>query len=165
MERKEEECVKMALSVDLSNYLYTLITMIRIFTDGGSRGNPGPAGAGAVLFDEKGTLLKEGAKFLGTMTNNEAEYEAVLLGLSLAKTHFGKEKLKDLSIEVCLDSELVARQLSLRYQVKEPRLFSYFVTVSNLRITLFPNLTFRHVLREQNKEADRLANKAMDQGA
>jgi ribonuclease HI len=107
--------------------------MIRIFTDGGSRGNPGLAGAGAVLFDEKGALLKEGSKFLGTMTNNEAEYEAVLLGLSLAKAHFGKVKLKELSLEVCLDSELVARQLSLRYQVKEPRLFPYFVAISNLR--------------------------------
>ena len=139
--------------------------MIRIFTDGGSRGNPGPAGAGAVLFDEKGIVLREGSKFLGTMTNNEAEYEAVLLGLSLAKSFFGRTKLKNLSVEVNLDSELVARQLSFLYQVKEPRLFSYFVSVSNLRITDFPNLTFKHVPREENKEADFLANKAMDKGA
>lgn len=137
---------------------------IFIHTDGGSRGNPGRAGAGAVISDKSGAVLRSGKKYLGVMTNNEAEYEAVLLGLHLAKALLSKEKRKECSVEVLLDSELVARQLSGIYQVKEPRLFPYFITVSNLRISDFPKLSFKHIPREKNKEADALANLAMDAG-
>jgi ribonuclease HI len=137
---------------------------IFIYTDGGSRGNPGPAGAGAWVTDVSGKAIRKGKKYLGTMTNNEAEYEAVLLGLHLAKTAFSKEERKERSVQILLDSELVARQLSGIYQMKEPRLFPYFVAVSNLRISDFPKLSFCHIPREENKEADALANLAMDEG-
>lgn len=138
---------------------------IFIHTDGGSRGNPGKAGAGAVVSDKSGTILRSGKKYLGVMTNNEAEYEAVLLGLHLAKSLIPKAKRKDCQVEVLLDSELAARQLSGVYQVKEPRLFPYFIAVSNLRISDFPKLSFKHIPREKNKEADALANLAMDEGS
>lgn len=136
---------------------------IIIFTDGGARGNPGPAGAGAVLFDEKGKTIKEASRFLGVQTNNFAEYEAVLLGLQTAKKIFGK-KVCNMEFEVKLDSELVAEQLSHRYQIKEKGLIPQFIKIHNLRVAQFPNVTFTHVPREKNKEADRLANEAMDKG-
>ena len=85
---------------------------IILYTDGGARGNPGPAGAGAVITDESGKVLKEISKFLGRQTNNWAEYEAVILGLEALKKIFSAEKRKELDIEIKMDSELVARQLS-----------------------------------------------------
>lgn len=136
---------------------------LTIFTDGGARGNPGPAGAGALLIDGAGHTIKEVSRFLGIQTNNFAEYEAVLLGLQTAKKVFGK-KVRDMDIEIKLDSELVAEQLSHRYQIKEKGLIPQFIKIHNLRVAQFPNVTFTHVPRVKNKEADRLANEAMDKG-
>ena len=133
-----------------------------VFTDGGARGNPGPAGAGAVIFDKDGETLKEVSRFLGERTNNWAEYEAVILGLESLKKIVGKEKRKNISVEVKLDSELIARQLSGIYQIKEETLFSQYIKVHNMRVKEFPNISFTHIPREKNKEADRLANIAMD---
>lgn len=138
---------------------------IYIYTDGGSRGNPGVAGAGAIVKNENGMTLASGHKSLGIMTNNEAEYEAVLLGLSLLKKKLGKTRLKNYDIEVRMDSELVARQLSGKYQIKESRLFPYFIKVHNAQVSDFPKLSFMHIPREKNSEADALANDAMDAGA
>lgn len=135
---------------------------ITIYTDGGARGNPGPAGAGAIIIDEYGRTLKEISKFLGKQTNNWAEYEAVILSLQTLKKLIKKESRKKLSIEVKLDSELVARQMSGIYQIKEETLFPQFIKIHNLRVTDFPNIVFTHIPREKNKEADRLANEAMD---
>lgn len=137
---------------------------LTIFTDGGARGNPGSAGAGALLVDGAGHTIKEASRFLGIQTNNFAEYEAVLLGLQTAKKVFGK-KVRDMKIEVRLDSELVAEQLSHRYRVKEKTLVPQFMKIHNLRITDFPNIVFTHIPREKNKKADRLANEAMDEGS
>lgn len=134
-------------------------------TDGGSRGNPGPAGAGAVLADSAGHKLKEASKSLGVMPNNEAEYHALLLGLDLAKKTLGKEKVKGVAIEARLDSELVVRQLNGRYQIKEERLQKLFMQIWNARVETFKQLTFVHIPREQNRRADELANKAMDEGS
>lgn len=136
---------------------------VTLYTDGGARGNPGPAGAGAVILDEKGTMLKEVSKFLGDQTNNFAEYEAVIIGLEALKKLFGTQ-LKEMHVDVKLDSELVARQLSGTYQIKEPTLFPQFIKVHNMCVTTFPHITFTHVRREHNKEADRIANEAMDSG-
>lgn len=133
---------------------------ITIYTDGGARNNPGPAGAGAVIVDAHGKVLKEVSKFLGVQTNNWAEYEAVILGFETAK----KLGLKDAEIEFKLDSELIARQLSGEYQIKEPNLFSQFIKVHNFMVKDFPNVTFTHIPRAENAEADRLANIAMDRG-
>ena len=136
---------------------------IIIFTDGGARGNPGPAGAGAVVVREDGVVLKEVAQYLGEQTNNWAEYEAVVLGLEAVKKLFGASKLKEIQIEVKSDSELIVEQLSNRYQIKKETLFSQFIKVHNMQIAYFPNIVFTHVPREQNKEADRLVNQAIDQ--
>jgi ribonuclease HI len=135
---------------------------IIMYTDGGARGNPGPAGAGAYITDEKGKVLKEISQFLGHRTNNWAEYEAVILGLEALKKMFGAVALKQIRVEVRMDSELVARQLNHKYQVKEPSLFPQFIKVNNLEVSVVPNVVFTHVPRELNKEADRLANVAMD---
>ncbi len=137
---------------------------IIIYTDGGARGNPGPAGSGAYITDENGRILKAVSKFLGHQTNNFAEYEAVILGLHEAKKILGK-KTKVTEVEVRMDSELVQRQLSGKYQIKEPTLFPQFIKIWNLRVTDFPHLSFSHVRREQNEDADKLANEAMDNGA
>ena len=134
-------------------------------TDGGSRGNPGVAGAGIAILDEQGATLKTASKFLGHMTNNEAEYEALIFGLETAKKFLGKDKLKQIELEVKIDSELVKKQLTGEYQVKEERLWRYFMHIWNLKVSEFKNIKFTHVLREQNKLADSLANEAMDQGS
>lgn len=133
---------------------------ITIYTDGGARNNPGPAGAGVIITDKNGKVLKEISKFLGTQTNNWAEYEAVILGFKEAK----KLGLKGRRIEFKLDSELVAEQLSGHYQVKEPTLFRQFITAHNFQVKDFPKVTFIYIPREKNKDADRLANDAMDRG-
>lgn len=135
---------------------------IVVYTDGGARGNPGPAGIGVVIVDADGKTLKKLSRFLGRQTNNWAEYEAVIIGLAELKKMFGRERLKNTRVEVNLDSELVARQLQGEYQIKEPTLFPQFIKVHNLRVTDFPNIVFNPVPRGENAEADRLANKAMD---
>lgn len=133
-----------------------------IYTDGGSRGNPGPAGAGAVITDAAGAVIKKTHKALGTMTNNEAEYQAVILGLDTLKRLQGAASVQTARVEVRLDSQLVARQLSGRYQIKEVPLQLLFMKIWNKRVTHFPNLKFTHIPREENRPADQLANQAMD---
>lgn len=130
---------------------------MRLHADGASRGNPGPAGAAAVLFGKEDEILFEWKSFLGTCTNNEAEYEGLILGLteSLAKGY------RNLSI--FLDSELVVRQLTGRYRVKNERLKKLYDRTSAL-LGRLESWTVDHVGREKNREADRLANEAIDGG-
>ena len=135
---------------------------IIIYTDGGSRNNPGPSGIGVVIGKEDGTVIKEISKFLGKQTNNLAEYEAIITGLEEVKKMLGKERAREIAIEVRADSELAVRQLSGLYQIKEETLFPQFIKIWNLRVTYFPHLTFTHVRREHNKHADALANEAID---
>ena len=135
-----------------------------VYTDGGSRGNPGPAGAGWVIVDGRGKVLKENAKYLGAQTNNWAEYEAVALALKELKRILGTARLRNTHIELRLDSELVTRQLRSEYQVKEESLYPQFIKVHNMRVKDFPKITIMHVPREKNKRADQLANDAMDGG-
>lgn len=147
-----------------------------IYTDGGSRGNPGQAGVGVVIYDEKKNILGEFCKHIGIRTNNEAEYEAVILALEKVKQfylpnrtsgskRFGsgeeKEKMKELEIEFRIDSQLIARQLGGKYKIKEERLFVLCMKARNLLVDI-GSVTYTEIPREQNKEADRLANKAMD---
>ena len=134
---------------------------IIIFTDGGARGNPGPAGIGVVIKDENGNTLKEISAYIGEQTNNFAEYEALIYALKEAKKMFG-EKLRSMVVEVKMDSELVVRQLSGIYKVKEPTLKEKFAQVALLRLEDAPNITFAHVFRDQNAHADELVNKAID---
>ncbi len=133
------------------------------YTDGGARGNPGPAGAGVFITDAAGTPISEVSQFLGNGTNNFAEYAAVLLALKTLKKKYGA-KTKSMTFEIRLDSELIQRQLAHIYQIKEPGLVPQFIEIHNLRVKDFPNLSFVHVPREKNKDADRLANVAMDRG-
>ncbi len=134
---------------------------IIIYTDGGSRGNPGPAAIGVFICDANGNMIREVAETIGNATNNFAEYQAVMRGLQVAKEQFGS-KTKELQFELRLDSELVKKQLNGEYQIKEPGLVPHFIEIHNLRVSSFPNLVLTHVQRELNKEADRLVNEALD---
>ena len=127
-----------------------------IYTDGGARGNPGPAGIGAVIYDEKKNRLAEVAEYIGEATNNQAEYRAVIVALTKIKELGGAEIL-----EFFLDSELVVKQLNREYKVKNKDLAPLFVRVYNETLG-FKKVIFNHVPREMNKEADRLVNQALD---
>jgi len=128
---------------------------IIIFSDGGARGNPGPAGIGAVLYDSKKQVLAKISKYIGEATNNQAEYQALITALKKAKELGGQE------LDVFLDSELVVKQLNREYKVKNKELAPLFLEVYNLSLN-FSKITFTHVYRENNKEADRLVNEALD---
>lgn len=128
-----------------------------IYTDGGARGNPGPAGLGVVIYDENRRPVAELSRFLGVATNNQAEYQAVIDALHKAKELGGTE------LDFFLDSELVVKQLNREYKVKNKDLAPLFLLVHNLSLN-FNRITYTHVFREQNQEADRLANEAMDKG-
>jgi ribonuclease HI len=134
---------------------------IIIYTDGGARGNPGPSGIGVVIQGADGEVLKEISEYIGTQTNNFAEYEALIVGLKECKKMFG-EKLREMQIEVRMDSELVVRQLSGQYKVKEPSLKEQFAKIATIRLEDAPNIVFTHVPREKNAHADKLVNKALD---
>jgi len=126
-----------------------------IFSDGGARGNPGPSGIGAVITDEAGVLLAEISEYLGFGTNNQAEYKALLSALKKA-VELGLEE-----VECRLDSELVVKQLNREYKVKNKELAPLFLEIHNISLS-FKKISFTHIRREFNKEADRLANEAMD---
>ncbi len=129
------------------------IDSIQLFTDGGSRGNPGPAAAGWIIKKDN-QIVKEGNKFLGETTNNQAEYQALILGINDA-LKFSHKKL-----EIFMDSELAVKQLKGEYKVKNADLKPI---VEKIRILLNPiNWSIHHIPREKNKEADKLVNKAID---
>ncbi len=130
-------------------------------TDGGARGNPGPAAVGVYITDAAGKVVREVKQAIGNGTNNYAEYYAVALALETLKQIYGKAT-KETQFTVRLDSELVQKQLSGEYQIKEPGLVPLFIQIHNYRVSSFPHLTFTHVPRAQNKEADRLVNEALD---
>jgi len=126
----------------------------KLFSDGGARGNPGPAAIGCVLYrgDEE---IDRISQYIGETTNNQAEYRAILAGIEMALKH----KLKEL--DCFLDSELIVEQLNQRYKVKDKELAKLFVKVWNLTLE-FDKISFTHVRREKNKRADALVNQALD---
>ncbi|MBN2566102.1 MAG: ribonuclease HI family protein [Candidatus Eisenbacteria bacterium] len=124
-------------------------------TDGGARGNPGPGGAGFVLEDVSGGLIASGGKFLGEVTNNVAEYEALLWGLRVAAER-GVSHLT-----VYSDSELLVKQMNGVYRCKHPNMIPLYKQAKAL-VKRFDSTDIQHVRREQNADADRLANEAMD---
>lgn len=128
----------------------------RLYSDGACRGNPGIAGAGAVITDTTENIVWEGKEFLGHCTNNIAEYKALILGLKGALTQ-GYKKL-----EVYLDSELLARQINGSYRVKNDNLKALMTEVRNL-LSALDSVQVRHVPRCQNTRADKLANLAIDE--
>lgn len=137
---------------------------LTLYADGGSRGNPGPAGAGAVVFDATGKRLIEVADYLGVTTNNVAEYEAVLRAIKKLSEEFSKEHLSKMHLTIKMDSKLVIEQLSGNYKVKHPNLIPRYLEIKNIIARHFSNVSFEHVYREHNKDADALANRAMDRG-
>jgi ribonuclease HI len=126
-----------------------------IYSDGGARGNPGPAGIGAVIYNEKRQEIATVSRFIGKATNNQAEYEALIAILEKAK------ELKIKKAKVYLDSELIVKQINREYKVKDKDLAQLFIKVYNL-MQFFEAINFSHVRREENKRADELANEAMD---
>ena len=131
-----------------------------IHTDGGARGNPGPAAAGFVI---QGDLIgkKDGGEYLGEITNNEAEYRAVILALKKLKHLIGGEKARNSSVEIHVDSELIERQLNGEYKIKDENIKNLFIEIWNLK-TDFGEIIFKHIPRGKNKEADRIVNQVLD---
>ena len=135
-----------------------LTVRVVIEADGGSRGNPGPAGYGAVVLSEDGTVLAERSEYLGVETNNVAEYSGLIAGLQAA------QELGATSVAVRMDSKLVVEQMNGTWQIKHERLRSLATQANQLRAA-FDSVTFEWIPRERNHRADRLANQAMDSAA
>ncbi|MDD4890400.1 MAG: ribonuclease HI family protein [Phycisphaerae bacterium] len=132
--------------------------VLQLFVDGGSRGNPGPAGSGVVIADADGTPLVEHGYYIGRATNNVAEYKGLLHGLELA-AQFDPERL-----EIFADSELMVRQITGQYRVKSPDLAPLFQQ-AQLALLKFDSWQIRHIPRAKNDRADHMANLAMDKKA
>lgn len=137
-----------------------MTTTFTIHTDGGARGNPGPAGIGAVFYNDQKEEVAAVSKYIGEATNNVAEYKAIIEALRHALTLGTPETL---SLEVKLDSQLAERQLNGAYKVKDATLRTLYEKADELRAK-FHSVNFTHVRREENKRADELANEAMDKG-
>jgi ribonuclease HI len=135
-----------------------------LYADGGARGNPGPAGAGAVVFDNLGKRVAEVSDYLGIATNNIAEYEAIIRGLKKLIDTYSPDVIHSTPLAIRMDSKLVIEQLKGNYKVKHPNLVPRYMEVKNLLARSFGTVTFEHVYRESNKDADALANHAMDRG-
>lgn len=135
---------------------------VTIFTDGGSRGNPGPAGSGAVIY-QGDVEIGHVSKYLGIQTNNFAEYEALILALEATHKLLGSPVAAEVTVK--MDSELIVKQMKGEYKVKHPELKKKHEKVRLLIMEAFPKIKFVHVPREENKVADQYANDAMDRGA
>jgi ribonuclease HI len=130
---------------------------LTVNVDGGSRGNPGPAAIAAIVRDAGGEVLQEKGETIGRATNNVAEYRALLLGIELAAALGAGE------LELVGDSELIVRQVKGEYKVKDPALRELYAQAKRA-LEPFERWSIRHVRREQNADADRLVNEALDGG-
>jgi len=124
---------------------------IKIFTDGGSRGNPGPAAVGVVFQDQHKQIIHEFSEYIGHTTNGQAEYQAIILGLKKAKS------LKYRKADVFMDSQFIVEQLNGRYKIKEEGIIPLFIKAWNLRLD-FDEIKIHYIPREKNQEADKLVN-------
>ncbi len=131
------------------------VKRLTIYADGGARGNPGPAGSGAYLEDEDGQVVARVYKYIGETTNNVAEYSALIFGLKEAQRRTAE------SVLIRMDSQLVVRQILGEYRVKEPTLQKLHAQAKEL-LEGFRSFHIEHIPREQNQEADKLANLAID---
>ena len=135
-----------------------------LYADGGARGNPGPAGAGAVAFDAIGKRVAEVSDYLGVATNNIAEYEAVMRGLKALVEVFPEGHFRTHDVIVRMDSKLCIEQMNGNYKVKHPNLVPRNLELRNFIARNMGKVVFEHVPRERNTDADFLANRAMDKG-
>lgn len=131
------------------------------YSDGGSRGNPGPSACGAVIMNDSGEIIAQASEYIGKTTNNQAEYEALILALQKAKIIFKSMRIKKGDLECYLDSELVVKHLNHQYKIKDEGLQLLFIKVWNLMLD-FGSVKFIHIPREKNKLADALVNKELD---
>jgi len=130
---------------------------IELYTDGGSRGNPGPAAIGVYIK----TLGKTYGECIGETTNNDAEYQALIFGLKKIKALVGKVQARQVRVVCFLDSELIVKQLNHEYKIADAAMQQLFITVWNLMLD-FQDVTFTHVPRSQNRIADAAVNRALD---
>jgi len=128
---------------------------LTVHVDGGARGNPGPAAVGVAIYDEDGALIDETGQTIGHATNNVAEYRAMMLGVERAKAIGGDD------LDLVGDSELIVRQVKGEWRVKDAGLKPLHAELRRM-LAEFPSWSIRHVRREQNTEADRLVNEALD---
>ncbi len=131
------------------------LVIFKLYTDGASRGNPGHASIGVYICDSENNSIKEISKYIGKQTNNYAEYSALIEGLKACLDN------NITSINVFMDSELIVKQLKGEYKVKNENLIPLYQQVTCLK-SKFTQITFKHVQRENNKKADKLANIALD---
>ena len=134
---------------------------IFLYSDGGAKGNPGPAGIGFIILDERGFKVTQQGKFIGEATNNQAEYQAVIEGLSTIGQILKNKG--DLEVHCLLDSQLVVEQLNQRYKIKDENLKQLFWQIRDLILSLGGRVIFEHISREQNKQADKLVNLAVQE--
>jgi len=133
-----------------------------IYTDGGSRGNPGPAAIGVVIQNEKGQELKKYGEYIGNnLTNNEAEYQAVIFALKKFKALFGKKLAQHTEIEIKSDSEFLVLQVNGEYKILDEKIQKLFLELWNLRLD-FRKIKFKYISRDKNKEADKSVNEVLD---
>jgi ribonuclease HI len=138
-------------------YLFYMQETIVMYTDGGSRGNPGPAALGVYIE----TLGEKYGEYTGIGTNNEAEYDAIISGMKKVRSLVGKSNAKRVTLNCFMDSELAVKQLNHEYKLKEPRIQQRFLEIWNLMLD-FGAVNFTHVRREKNKVADAMVNEALD---
>jgi ribonuclease HI len=136
------------------------LARLKVFTDGASRGNPGEAGIGVIIYDDKDNVIKTWNEYLGKCTNNQAEYLAMLKSIELLKELKATHTID--FIEFHADSELMIKQLKLEYKVKDEGLKLLFKKAKNELDSLKIPHTIKHIERKLNKEADKLANQGID---
>ena len=132
-----------------------------LYSDGGARGNPGPAAYGFAVHDASGETLIERGGAMGETTNNVAEYTGVIEGLKAIRAHVGKVQAKHTAVECRMDSELVVKQMNGIYKIKGENMIPLFVALWNLKQD-FASVRFVHIPREKNQQADRMVNEALD---
>jgi len=135
---------------------------VNVYTDGGSRGNPGPSGFGLVIYDDQNNIIYQESTFLGIKTNNEAEYSGIISAIKWVEQNFSKLNIDQVTFFA--DSQLLIRQLQGVYKVKSPNLVPLFQQAKKTLNQMNLNYQFNDIRREYNQLADELAHQAMDRG-
>lgn len=135
---------------------------LKVYCDGGSRGNPGSGASGFVVFSNSGEVVTRQGKFLGYVTNNQAEYRAVIYALCFLIDYLKNFGTKFLKVEFYLDSELVVKQLRGEYRIKDAKLQPLAIEIKRLEKNITTPVVFFSIPRNQNKIADALVNKSLD---